>query len=517
MSYTIYQKLKSGMANQGLADADDIDVMEDGQRVTLAEKLSDLTEHVADMAEDVSDAVAVADDIKTAQGKEVGDVAETDIAEGVLIWHGGRLYRVLSLIAAGDRWQDMDVTETSVSEEINAMRDVSTEGVYLTITPASAIPVGGVKARIYNASTDTYLPEVIFTSASNRHLLGQIAYGDVYTIIMPSIDGYTQPADQTFRAGQILRQRTVEYVDASIANVETLTVRATKSNSAAIGAVNAVVRLYDGNGNVTETINVSIEGGVSQNIQIPFGTRYTVTYPEISGFITPQQQVFVAKVNKRSSFGTYIYLLGSDYKWVVYDGTNLSYIEMDADLTEIPNANLFGIAVMTSALVSRDCAYIFTLQGGSVSKARTSYWSKEANVLANSAASEYDGRANSASAYDAILAYEAENDTTITSIFKEAQSISTGFFDNGVEIKPFVMAFNQNIAIESQRTNINNILVRYQKSGAVDYMGQCGCSEQIGTTQHRGMSNQTRSGRNKTGSNIFCLVLPLIAATSTTE
>ena len=474
MAYKIYQKLQSGMANQGLLDAADVDVMEDGQRVTLAEKLSGLSKDVAGMAEDVSDAVAVADGIKTAQGQEVGDVAETDIAEGVLIWHGGKLYRVLSLIAAGDHWQDMDVAETTVSEEINAMRGVSTEGVYLTITPASAIPAGGVKARIYNASTDTYLPEVTFTPASPSHLLGQIDYGDVYTIIMPSIDGYTQPADQTFKAGQMLRQRTVEYID-SVQTSEALVIRAATSNGSSIGAYNAVVRLYNGQGAITQTINVSIEGGVSQVVNIPFGTKYSVTYPVISGYYTPKNQteIMTASTANRYLNANYVFIPAGAYQWVIYDGTNIEYLPMDTDLTSyVANNTLFGAAFLDSSLVRSevdggDCRFIMSLDMAALGNKKWSSPAVDVPSVQNTggrnstAPNMFNGAANSRAVLDAILQYEIDNNVTVESVFKDLdQGITLG----GDTVKMFIPAWRQFYVASMSLGTLNNALNRFGSS-----------------------------------------------------
>ena len=513
MAYKIYQKLQSGMANQGLLDAADVDVLEDGQRVTLAEKLSGLSEDVAGMAENVSDAVAVADGIKTAQGQEVGDVAETDIAEGVLIWHGGRLYRVLSLIAAGDRWQDMDVTETTVSEEINAMRGVSTEGVYLTITPASAIPVEGVKARIYNEASQTYLPEVTFTPASPRHLLGQIAYGDVYTIIMPSIDGYTQPADQTFQANQMLRDRTVNYIPTSESTEESLIIKATKSNNGAIGDAEAIIKLYDGNGSITQTINVSIEGGTSEAVNIPLGTKYSVQYPSISGFVTPSTQLFTARTNTRTCYGTYVALLGSSYKWVFFDGQQISYIDLDQDLSSnFDDEHLIGVAFVTSSLLQQQAEFIYHF---TISDNRSSVWAS-ATVDAPSAINTWKGRENSASALDAILNYEIDNSVTLTSIFKVANSINTGFEENGQAIKPFVPAYDQYVQGIAATSNINTILTRYGSSKKVNMGDNHGLSEQTSISMHRARNYGTSQSNNKTRAINFNLLLPLLNTNVTT-
>jgi hypothetical protein len=529
MSYTIYQKLKSGMANQGLADADDIDVMEDGQRVTLAEKLSGLTEDVADMAEDVSDAVAVADDIKTAQGQEVGDVAETDIAEGVLIWHGGKLYRVLSLIAAGDRWQDMDVTETTVSEEINALRGVSTEGVYLTITPASAIPAGGVKARIYNASTDTYLPEVTFTSASNRHLLGQIAYGYAYTIIMPSIDGYTQPADQTFKAGQMMRDRTVEYVDASVPNTETLVIRAKTTNNATIGAYNAAVRLYDGNGNVTSTTNLSIEGGESAPMSIPLGTRYSVTFPDISGYFTPKNQVEILTASTKNRYlnASYVYIPSSQQMWVVKDGNSIEYLTLDTDLTEYAaNDTLFGLAYMDSNLVKSesiggDCRYIYAFDL-SADRSNKKWSSPAVDVPSVSFTDRNDvnnpsgwsGQSNTANVLDAIAQYEADNNATVTSIFKEINDVNTGISINGSPVKLFIPSFRQ-ISVQSFNVNyLNTILERFGSTKRINIKRyEIPTSSQANASSGQMYNDGYTSAFSKTANTTFFAVLPLITVT----
>ena len=569
MAYKIYQKLQSGMANQGLLDAADVDVTEGGQRTPLSQKLAslapkpsnvsdhkqyvmkdgqwvevnvpsdasdiaysgevsdatDVAEAIDALAGDVADAVGVATVIKDAQGQEVGDVAETDIAEGVLIWHGGRLYRVLSLIAAGDRWQDMDVAETSVSEEINALRGVSTEGVYLTITPASAIPVEGVKARIYNVTSQTYLPEETITQNYNTVLLGQINYGDVYTIIMPEIEGYTKPADQTFKAGQMLRQRTVEYVDASIPNSEALVIKAKTSNNVAIGSYNAVVRLYDGQGAITQTINVSIEGGTSQVVNIPLGTKYSVTYPDISGYFTPKNQIEVLTASTANRYlnATYLYIPSGAYKWVAYDGNNIEYLDLDTDLTQyVANDTLFGVAYLSSSLVRSaedggDCRFILPFDMVSLGNKK---WSSPVvdvpsvqNIGGRSSTDPnmYNGASNSATILDAILQYEVDNNIIVESVFKD---ISQGITLGGVTVKLFIPAWQQISIATGNRANLNNILTRFGSSKSIPVLNYAGyTSLQANATEAYKFVDGYDGAVAKTSASSAYAFLPIISVT----
>lgn len=506
MAYKIYQKLQSGMANQGLLDAADVDVMEDGQRVTLAEKLSGLSEDVAGMAEDVSDAVAVADGIKTAQGQEVGDVAETDIAEGVLIWHGGKLYRVLSLIAAGDHWQDMDVTETTVSEEINAMRGVSTEGVYLTITPASAIPAGGVKARIYNEASQTYLDEVTFTPASNRHLLGQIAYGDVYTIIMPSIDGYTQPADQTFKAGQMLRQRTVEYVT-SQSNIEHLTITATCSDGAAIGDYDVTVRVFDGQGAVSATYLLPIEGGTSQSVDVPYGSNYTVTFPNISGYLTPRIVNTTAKASNRVLKAKYVLASGTALQWVVKNEETgeFDYYNTDYDVT---GKDIFGMAVLDSTLLTNNGAFIIR-PGTSVTTSKV--WTNPM-VDVPSATDLYNGESNTVNVLQAISDYETEHSTTVQSLFKDVDATNSGITVDGIPVKYFMAAPYQARYILLNISAINNLWQYYNAgSNLVASINPAQTSAQYNANSKYGVNPNIYQGYSKDFADYgYYRVLPII-------
>ena len=546
MSYTIYQKLKSGMANQGLADADDIDVMENGQRVTLAEKLSDLTEDMADMAEDVSDAVAVADDIKTSQGQEVGDVAETDIAEGVLIWHGGKLYRVLSLIAAGDRWQDMDVTETTVSEEINAMRGVSTEGVYLTITPASAIPAGGVKARIYNASTDTYLPEVTFTSASNRHLLGQIAYGDVYTIIMPSIDGYTQPADQTFKAGQMMRDRTVEYYETSHTE-EDLRIRAITSNSAPIPSNTIVtVKTYDSNGNVEDTYSLDIGGGATPSVSIPWGKKYSVSFPDLNGYFTPKSITLISSVSSRTISAKYNYLVVEEVMLVLKDLTEISLADSSACEAAFGSDNVLGIAFHPSYTqrtyggttyskpntVSLDDFHFMVVFGKSALLTGKAWDSTKSVIPANdltvrgtspSASPAWTGAANSDYIYQKIIAYEQNRGTVQSNnIFKYLHDLAlpSALSNSGQHF--FLPSTEQWYFYISKVSSVNIVLSSYT-SLVLENPGQNAtmCSNEFDnthfvryTTAIQGYGSAQTSNLKDVTSGVFMMpVFPIVSTT----
>ena len=569
MAYKLYQKLKSGMANQGIMDAEDVDVTEGGTRKTLKQKLSTfapLPDNVTDnkqkvmkngqwvevvvpsnaseisyngdvsgatnvaeaidaLAGDVADAIEASSAVQTAAGTEVGDVAQVEIPAGSIIWHDGQLYEVLALIAPGDHWEDMDVAPTTMSDQINALRGVSTEGVYLTVTPASAIPVEGVKARIYNVTSQTYLPEETITQNYNTVLLGQINYGDVYTIIMPEIEGYTKPADQTFKAGQLRRQRTVEYVDASIPNSEALVIKAKTSNNVAIGSYNAVVRLYDGQGAITQTINVSIEGGTSQVVNIPLGTKYSVTYPDISGYFTPKNQIEVLTASTANRYlnATYVYIPSGAYKWVAYDGNNIEYLDLDTDLTQyVANDTLFGVAYLSSSLVRSaedggDCRFILPFDMVSLGNKK---WSSPVvdvpsvqNIGGRSSTNPnmYNGASNSATILDAILQYEVDNNIIVESVFKD---ISQGITLGGVTVKLFIPAWQQISIATGNRATLNNILTRFGSSKSIPALKYAGyTSLQANATEAYKFVDGYDGAFAKTSASSAYAFLPIISVT----
>ena len=495
MAYKIYQKLQSGMANQGIMDAEDVDVTEGGTRKTLKQKLSTfapLPDNVTDnkqkvmkngqwvevvvpsdaseisyngdvsgatdvagainaLAGDVADAIEASSAVQTAAGTEVGDVAQVEIQAGSIIWHDGHLYEVLALIAPGDHWEDMDVAPTTMSDQINALRGVSTEGVYLTVTPALAIPVEGVKARIYNVTSQTYLPEETITQNHNTVLLGQINYGDVYTIIMPEIEGYTKPADQTFKAGQMLRQRTGEYVS-SQSNIEHLTIKASCSDSGAIGDYDVTVKVYDGQGGIASTYTLSIEGGTSPSLDIPYGSNYTVTFPDISGYLTPRTFNCTASASNRVLNAKYVLISGTAIQWVVKNDTTgeFEYYNTDYDMT---GKSIYGMAVVDSTLLANNGAFILRTNS-SVTTAKV--WTNP-RLDVPSAVDMYNGESNSVNVLQAISDYESAHNSTVQSLFKDTNNTATDITVGGIPVKYFVAAPHQAKYILANRTVINNL------------------------------------------------------------
>jgi len=527
--YKLYQQLISAMAGKGITTSDNIDVIVAGVRKTLTAVLGEkaplpavLTDNkqyvmrngkwvevqIATDAESITysgditsaanvkaaiDALAadsvIAQQLKAAIGDEVSNVWPRAFAIGELAWHSGKLYRVTNATVADDPWDAIDVAETTLSDEINALRGISSESVYLTIQPTSAIPQAGVTARIYNIKTQTYMAEETILPSANRVHLGDVPFGDDYTIIMPSIDGYTQPADQTFKAGQMIRERTVTYVADSSAEYETVTIKATKSNSAAIGECSVTVSVYDGNGNVAQTITLNLEGGTCEAFQLPLGTRYRVTFPDISGFLTPRPLTFTAALKQRTFSCKYVIVPSSQYRFVT---TDFEYLDMDADLTEvIATGKLLGVAFMTSTLLANGGAYIYvlysrTINGVSLPRSQDqqsgNYWSNP-NVDVPQAVSTYNGQQNTVNAYQTILQYEQDNDVTVQSIFKDLYAAANTLIEvDGVEYRCFIPTRAQIVAAADAASQINQVLAYY------------GLSETVaGTTLGDSYSRQTSS------------------------
>lgn len=451
---------------------------------------------------------------------DVGDVADKDYPEHSLVVHNRVLYHINALWEEGDSWNAADVSETSILDEINALRGVSTESVVLTITPASVIPVDGVKASIYNQTSDSYSEEVTFTSEHNTHTLAEVNYGDIYTILMPSIDGYTQPADQTFKAGQMIREREVTYTSAQT-NIEDIRIFSSCSDGSTVPTSAATIRLLDGSGSVVETRTIDITGGTSQVTSIPYGTKYTVTFSDISGYLTPMSLKCTASASFRRIAARYVYLPGSDNRWVIVDNGDVEYRALDADLSDVAGTDkLFGVTFETSTLLSNSGAFIYVLKNNISAPFQNNLpWTSSTwNITA--AAHDYNGESNTKNILDSISQYEEDNGVTVSSIFKACDSLDSGIVVGDTPVKFFITAWYQGKAITAKYNELNNILTYWGHNYTVvnEIPNQQIYSQQISVTQCLRLYVNAKNGENKTTLNVpHTRVLPFITTTSTTE
>lgn len=421
-----------------------------------------------DLSAKMSDLESLVNAIKNAQGEEVGAATTTAIGAGVLIWHNGNLYKTNSPIPSGTVWANMDVVPTTISAEINTLRGVAVESVVLNITPTSAIPQAGVKARIYNVTTQTYMPEVTFTPNFNRALLGVVNHGDVYTIIMPSIEGYTKPGDETFQANQMLRDRTVEYISGEYQGVEVVTLRAKKSDNQDIGSPTATFTLYAADGTLINTITRTLTSGVAEDVTIPLGTKYRIAFSDISGYLSPKEMIFTAVLSQRPLSGTYIKIPGNDIMIVT---TDFEYLTADIDLTDyIAQNKLLGIAFLNSTLLTNNAAFIYVAWQRSIGghnnmlsseRGPAKCWSDPIVDSPNSSYT-YDGQSNTVNAYQSILAYEEANDVTVSSMFKDLYNDSRSVMEvNNIEYRYFILTRTQTMMIDNYKTEIANLFSYY--------------------------------------------------------
>lgn len=377
--------------------------------------------------------------------EEVGDVAEKTFVEGSLVWHNDKLYIINKVWFVGTTFVNADVTETDISTELIKMKGVSTETVFLTIN-ADAIPDDGVTARIYNENTHLYLPEVTLTKEANTVKLGDVDFGDTYTIIMPHIEGYVQPANPQYKAQQEIRNKTVTYVEISD-NIEHVTVSV---NNNAVTYL--TVTIYDTETTIT---TIPVASGKSQQFEIPFGLRYKIEFEDVSGYITPDNIISTANIYYREITARYITLMDSDWRWVTKDFTYINIDDTDAARQAIADDNLFGVAYVGSSFDKRSW-FVYAFGVSDTRIFAGDYWSKPI-VDVPSATSLNNGQSNSKNALDAILEYEVATGETVSSMFKVVYNNYTLTFGE-VEYHYFIAAKNQDNIIQQSKAKINTFL-----------------------------------------------------------
>lgn len=377
--------------------------------------------------------------------EEVGDVAEKTFVEGSLVWHNDKLYIINKVWFVGTTFVNADVTETNISTELIKMKGVSTETVFLTIN-ADAIPDDGVTARIYNEITHLYLPEVTLTKEANTVKLGDVDFGDTYTIIMPHIEGYVQPANPQYKAQQEIRNKTVTYVEISD-NIEHVTVSV---NNNAVTYL--TVTIYDTETTIT---TIPVASGKSQQFEIPFGLRYKIEFEDVSGYITPDNIISTANIYYREIAARYITLMDSDWRWVTKDFTYINIDDTDAARQAIADDNLFGVAYVGSSFDKRSW-FVYAFGVSDTRIFAGDYWSKPI-VDVPSATSLNNGQSNSKNALDAILEYEVATGETVSSMFKVVYNNYILTFGE-VEYHYFIAAKNQDNIIQQSKAKINTFL-----------------------------------------------------------
>ena len=90
---------------------------------TINSYIDDINAYIGRVDSTANLSYTLANNIKDATGVEVDTSFESAAKSGQLIWHNGLLYRVTAAIAQNDAWNESKVTGTTISDEINTIKD----------------------------------------------------------------------------------------------------------------------------------------------------------------------------------------------------------------------------------------------------------------------------------------------------------------------------------------------------------------------------------------------------------
>jgi len=234
----------------------------------------------------------------------------SDYAAPDLVKYNNVLYRFVAYKAAGV-WDSSKVVQTSIFEELQAMRDGDNETVNVTVASGdNNLNIEGLvvtmeaNGAVTNATTD-----------ENGIATFSVAKGVKYTLSMSDQQGYYHVPTKAFRATYNERYVLFNFVP----NVETLTGYEAVNVCLSVGTTGGTSVFQESNGeNVqyiidgdSETHNAEINNGWAV-FNVPINSHYTIIFPQISGFSQPQNMQFVASLENRYVMAYYAWYIGDD-------------------------------------------------------------------------------------------------------------------------------------------------------------------------------------------------------------
>lgn len=266
-----------------------------------------------------------------------------------LVKHNNVLYRFIAFKAAGV-WDSSKVVQTSIFEELQAMRDGDNETVNVTVDSGdNLLTVEGLtvtmtcNGTIVNQTTD-----------ASGNCSFTVTKGAYYTLSMSDQQNYYHIAPKAFRATYNERYVLFHFVP----TVETLTGYESVSVLLSRGDTQGTVPFVQADGNYVqylieddnETHQVEVENGWA-TFTVPIGKAYTIIFPQISGFSQPQNMQYTAAIENRYLSGYYAWYIGDDsFRINCVDGVEYTIEAYDA-LSVKPTA--VAIHVMPSQLLGK--------------------------------------------------------------------------------------------------------------------------------------------------------------------
>ena len=227
------------------------------------------------------------------------------------------------------------------------------------------------------------------------------------------------------------------------------------SDGATVPSANATIKTYNSQGAIIDTILVDLTGGTSQSIQIPFGTRYTIDLPTISGYYLPRRsRARTASASEKVEVVSYI-AYNQDFYWVTNTGT---YISMDTDISGMTN-DIIGIATNSSALIVDNVNYNFIwLKSTWTGNTNAVFCSKVATNYG--AHDEYNGESNTQAVIDYVADCVAQGETVTTGLSTIRDKVTT---INGVDFHHFCPSYRQAMLFRLSTTyaNLKNLILTF--------------------------------------------------------
>lgn len=259
----------------------------------------------------------------------------SDYAAPDLVKYDNVLYRFIAYKTAGP-WDSSKVVQTSIFEELQAMRDGDNETVNVTVSSTDGnLTVSGLEVAItYNGATQ------VGTTDSNGNVSFSVAKGVKYQLSMSDQTGYYHIPDKNFMASYNERYVAFSFIPlaSTISNVENVNVCMTVGTTQGTGIFTEAVGekiqyIIEGDSEIHEA---TIQSNGWAFFTVPIGSEYRIKFPRVSGYSKPEDIVYTASLTNRYVLSYAAWYIGDDEIQILCDDGQEYSIETYNSMTTRP-------------------------------------------------------------------------------------------------------------------------------------------------------------------------------------
>ena len=348
---------------------------------------------------------------------------------GDMVMYDGKLYKFTTAHPAG-AWIGTDAIETNLVKEIDQMSKLDYEQVTIDIEDEQGQPIEDVEV-VVDVEGETSARNL--TTDAQGRCTTNVQKGLEYTVEVNTPAGYQHTGQIWHRASLPTRMIPITLLEDTTSQYEHLQVTLSYSDST-LGVADHIIVSYDG-----VDYSVPVVNNVAE-YDIPLGKTYTVSFPEIEGYIAPRSRTRTAEFNRVYTLHVWYHAAVTGIRWIFNDGSEK---ELNEATLEDYN-NIFGLIVNVSELANANTGYVLPLDvmvngGGSGNwlSANEGIDTMENFTSHAAALTDLDGEQNCEKIRDHI-AYQAAAGITRTSgiaqtVYKRCGGVGVKPFANNVE------------------------------------------------------------------------------------